>query len=208
MACDTLSTNDIVISIMLSFVEVIVQKATLDPHGAKLEDLRVQAVSQGVEWLRIALSQIRKEELRALATAANVVTHGPGRKWLTTAQLCSELVNGLMPATQARMYSLFDVFFESVIDMKETFFWLGSHYVNCMVLFWLKFRSRRSAALALCLKCRAPVGRRRTTRKSRRRLLNWKISVYKRLHRVLSGFVSLCRRFIRRRFGLWPLLQG
>ena len=33
MACDTLSTNDIVISIMLSFVEVIVQEASLDPDG-------------------------------------------------------------------------------------------------------------------------------------------------------------------------------
>ena len=33
MACDTLSTNDIVISIMLPFVEVIVQEASLDPDG-------------------------------------------------------------------------------------------------------------------------------------------------------------------------------
>ena len=90
--------------------------------AAKLGDLRVQAASQGVEWLRLAVSQIRKEELRALATAANVVTHGPDRKWLTMAQLCSELVNALMPATQARMYGLFEVFCESVIDMKGTKF--------------------------------------------------------------------------------------
>ena len=85
-----------------------------------MEDLRVQAASQGVEWLRLALSQIRKEELRALATAANVKTHGPDRKWLTMAQLCSELVNALMPATQARMYGMFDVVFDSVVDMRGT----------------------------------------------------------------------------------------
>ena len=85
-----------------------------------MEDLRVQAASQGVEWLRIALSQIRKEELRALATAANVVTRGPDKKWLAMAQLCSELVNALMPATQARMYGMFDVVFDSVVDMRGT----------------------------------------------------------------------------------------
>ena len=90
-----------------------------------MEDLRVQAASQGVEWLRIALSQIRKEELRALATAANVKTHGPDRKWLTMAQLCSELVNALMPATQARMYGVFDVVFDSVVDMRGTRFFTG-----------------------------------------------------------------------------------
>ena len=85
-----------------------------------MEDLRVQAASQGVEWLRIALSEIRKKELRALATAANVVTRGPDKKWLTMEQLCSELVNALMPATQARMYGVFDVVFDSVVDMRGT----------------------------------------------------------------------------------------
>ena len=85
-----------------------------------MEDLRVQAASQGVEWLRIALSQIRHKELRALATAANVVTRGPDKKWLAMAQLCSELVNALMPATQARMYGMFDVVFDSVVDMRGT----------------------------------------------------------------------------------------
>ena len=87
-----------------------------------MEDLRVKAASQGVEWLRIALSQIRREELRALATAAQVKRYHADGNWLPVAQLCSELLNALMPATQARMYSMFDVFMEPVVDMRETFF--------------------------------------------------------------------------------------
>ena len=85
-----------------------------------MEDLRVQAASQGVEWLRIALSQIRKEELRALATAGDVKRKGADGNWLPVAQLRSELVNALMPATQARMYGMFDVVFDSVVDMRGT----------------------------------------------------------------------------------------
>ena len=88
--------------------------------AAKLEDLRVQAASQGVEWLRLALSQIRKEELRALATAADVKRKGADGNWLPVAQLRSELLNALMPATQARMYSMSDVVFDSVVDMRGT----------------------------------------------------------------------------------------
>ena len=85
-----------------------------------MEDLRVQAASQGVEWLRLALSQIRKEELRALATAGDVKRKGADGNWLPVAQLRSELLNALMVATQARMYKIFDVFLEPVVDMRGT----------------------------------------------------------------------------------------
>ena len=66
------------------------------------------------------MSQIRKEELRALATAADVKRKGADGNWLPVAQLRSELLNALMPATQARMYSMFDVVFDSVVDMRGT----------------------------------------------------------------------------------------
>ena len=88
--------------------------------AAKLEDLRVQAASQGVEWLRITLSQIRREELRALATAAQVKRYHADGNWLPVAQLRSELLNALMSATQARMYSMFEMVFDSVVDMRGT----------------------------------------------------------------------------------------
>ena len=76
--------------------------------AAKLEDLRVQAASQGVEWLRIALSHIHQKEIRALATAADVKRKGADGNWLPMAQLRSELLNVLMPATQARQYGMYD----------------------------------------------------------------------------------------------------
>ena len=85
-----------------------------------MEDLRVQAASQGVEWLRLALSQIRRKEIRALAAAAGVKRYHADGNWLPVAQLRSELLNALMPATQARMYSMFDVFLEPVVDMRGT----------------------------------------------------------------------------------------
>ena len=47
--------------------------------AAKLEELREGAVSQGVEWLRSALSQILSGELRALAAAGGVETR-PGEQ--------------------------------------------------------------------------------------------------------------------------------
>ena len=75
-----------------------------------MEDLRVQAASQGGEWLRLALSQIRQKEIRSLAAAAGVKRKGADGNWLSVVQLRSELLNALMVATQARMYSMFDVF--------------------------------------------------------------------------------------------------
>ena len=85
-----------------------------------MEDLRVQAASQGVEWLRIALSQIRQKEIRFLATAAGVERKGADGNWLSVPQLRSELLNALMSATQARMYSMFEMVFDSVVDMRGT----------------------------------------------------------------------------------------
>ena len=85
-----------------------------------MEDLRVQAASQGVEWLRLALSQIRQKEIRSLAAAAGVKRYHADGNWLSVVQLRSELLNALMPATQARMYGMFDVFLEPVVDMRGT----------------------------------------------------------------------------------------
>ena len=42
--------------------------------AAKSEELRVGAVSHGVEWLRSALSEIARDELRALAAVGGVET--------------------------------------------------------------------------------------------------------------------------------------
>ena len=50
--------------------------------AAKVEELRVGAVSQGVEWLRRALSEISRDELRAVAAADGVETRS-NKKWLT-----------------------------------------------------------------------------------------------------------------------------
>jgi len=70
-----------------------------DRWAAKLEELREGAVSQGVEWLRSALSQILSGELRALAAAGGVETR-PGSKWLTVAKLRDALVKVLAPSRE------------------------------------------------------------------------------------------------------------
>jgi len=54
--------------------------------AAKLEELRAGAVSQGAEWLRRALSERSRDELRALAAVGGVETR-PNHKWLTVAEL-------------------------------------------------------------------------------------------------------------------------
>ena len=66
---------------------------------AKLEELRVGAVSQGVEWLRSALSEISRDELRALAAVGGVETR-PSNKWLTVAELRDALMKVLAPPTE------------------------------------------------------------------------------------------------------------
>ena len=68
--------------------------------AAKFEELHVEAVSHGVEWLRRALSEISRDELRALA-AGGVETR-PNHKWLTVAELRSALMKVLLPPSEAR----------------------------------------------------------------------------------------------------------
>ena len=64
-----------------------------------MEELRVGAVSQGVEWLRRALSEILSGELRALAAAGGVETRA-NKKWLTVAELRDALMEVLAPPTE------------------------------------------------------------------------------------------------------------
>ena len=67
--------------------------------AAKLEELRVGAVSHGVEWLRSALSEILSGELRALAAAGGVETRS-NKKWLTVAELRDALMKVLEPSRE------------------------------------------------------------------------------------------------------------
>ena len=67
--------------------------------AAKLEELRVGAVSPGIEWLRSALSEISRDELRALAAAGGVETR-PNNKWLTVAELRDALMKVLAPSRE------------------------------------------------------------------------------------------------------------
>ena len=67
--------------------------------AAKLEELRVGAVSQGVEWLHRAVSEISRDELRALAAVGGVETR-PNHQWLTVAELRSALMEVLAPSTE------------------------------------------------------------------------------------------------------------
>ena len=70
-----------------------------EASAAKLEELRLGAVSQGKEWLSRALYEMRKEELRVLATAGGVQTHS-NRNWLPVAELRSSLMKVLEPSTE------------------------------------------------------------------------------------------------------------
>ena len=70
-----------------------------EASAAKLEELRLGAVSQGKEWLSRALDEVRQEELRVLATAGGVQTHS-NRNWLPVAELRSSLMKVLEPSTE------------------------------------------------------------------------------------------------------------
>ena len=64
-----------------------------EASAAKLEELRLGAVSQGKEWLSRSLSEMRKEELRVLATAASWCADTTGQRLAAcsrTAQLVDE----------------------------------------------------------------------------------------------------------------------
>ena len=56
-----------------------------------MEELRVGAVSHDEEWLRRALSQISRDELRPLAAASGVETRS-SKNWLPVAQLRDALM--------------------------------------------------------------------------------------------------------------------
>ena len=70
-----------------------------EASAAKLEELRLRAVSQGKEWLSRALDEMRKEELRVLATAGGVQTHS-NRSWLPVAELRRSLMKVLATSTE------------------------------------------------------------------------------------------------------------
>ena len=70
-----------------------------EASAAKLEELRLGAVSQGKEWLSRALNEIPKEELRVLATAGGVQTHS-NRSWLPVAELRNSLMKVLEPSLE------------------------------------------------------------------------------------------------------------
>ena len=72
-----------------------------DASAAKLEELRLGAVSEGEEWLHRALYEIGRDELRVLATAAGVETRS-GNAWLPVAELRGALKKVLEPSTEVR----------------------------------------------------------------------------------------------------------
>ena len=67
--------------------------------GCKLEELCVGAVSHGVEWLRRALSQISRDELRRLAAVGGVETRS-SKNWLPVAELRDGLMKVLVPSRE------------------------------------------------------------------------------------------------------------
>ena len=70
-----------------------------EASAAKLEELRLGAVSQGKEWLSRSLSETPPHQLRVLATAGGVKTHS-NRNWLPVAELRSSLMKVLEPSTE------------------------------------------------------------------------------------------------------------
>ena len=70
-----------------------------EASAAKLEELHLGAVSEGEEWLRRALYEIGRDELRVLAAAGGVVTHS-NRNWLPVAELRSSLMKVLAVSTE------------------------------------------------------------------------------------------------------------
>ena len=70
-----------------------------EASAAKLEELRLGAVSQGKEWLRRSLSEMSARPLRVLAAAGGVETHS-NRNWLPVAELRNSLMKVLEPSTE------------------------------------------------------------------------------------------------------------
>ena len=72
-----------------------------DASAAKLEELRLGAVSQGKEWLSRSLSDMSARQLRVLAAAGRVKTKSHGN-WLPVAELRDALMKVLEPSTEVR----------------------------------------------------------------------------------------------------------
>jgi len=70
-----------------------------EASAAKLEELRLGAVSQGKEWLSRSLSEMSARQLRVLAAAGGVETRSD-KAWLPVAELRSSLMKVLEPATE------------------------------------------------------------------------------------------------------------
>ena len=70
-----------------------------EASAAKLEKLRLGAVSQGKEWLSRSLSEMSARQLRVLAAAGGVETRSD-KAWLPVAELRSSLMKVLEPATE------------------------------------------------------------------------------------------------------------
>ena len=71
-----------------------------EASAAKLEKLRLGAVSQGKEWLSRSLSEMSARQLRVLAAAGGVETRS-GKAWLPVAELRNSLMKVLEPSTEA-----------------------------------------------------------------------------------------------------------
>jgi hypothetical protein len=72
-----------------------------DASAAKLEELRLGAVSQGKEWLSRSLSEMSARQLRVLAAAGGAKTHSDGNgNWLPVAELRNSLMKVLEPSTE------------------------------------------------------------------------------------------------------------
>lgn len=108
-------------------------------HGAddRVRELRNGAATKGVEWLRNALGNIGAVEVRALAVAGGVDARPNYPHWLGVEELRAALVKILSPPSQAHKYSMFDVLFDSVVDMKGTFVCLCCG--RRMLIAWLCF---------------------------------------------------------------------
>jgi hypothetical protein len=72
-----------------------------EASAAKLEELRLGAVSQGKEWLSRSLSEMSARQLRVLAAAGGAKTHSDGNgNWLPVAELRNSLMKVLEPSTE------------------------------------------------------------------------------------------------------------
>jgi len=70
-----------------------------EASAAKLEELRLGAVSQGKEWLSRSLSEMSARQLRVLAAAGGAKTKSDGN-WLPVAELRNSLMKVLEPSTE------------------------------------------------------------------------------------------------------------